>query len=384
MMNVKKITSYLLLCLLLISSLFVTPTLAQESIVNPIENSQTSLEGINIKDIDNYPEVKKALKEKGFEHLLESGKEKEAFLNEHLNLTQVETKSLYNDLNQNRLTENLTQVETESLYSDLNQDKLNKIAQKLGLEAPEKTQAMVEEFFLVKYQDTTMAAVSNVWYLTYVADNSGFKINILNVGTDKIDSILGSVKIYKLYNSTWEYAGIKSVSKFNVGTGLVDSWLINKMNVSDYFEYNIRVTEDGQTWSYNNISTKKYNYQRYNFATGPYNQISSLGGQRHHLISSSVLGSNGFNINTAPTIRMITNDHYQTPNWGNSTKSKTFRDKEAEYLKQKKYEELILFEVNALKTIPDPDGKYASLAAKYNNYIVLCAAAYYNYFGIPL
>ena len=363
MMNVKKITSYLLLCLLLISSLFVTPIHAQESIVNPIENSQNLLESINIKDINNYPNVKKALKEKGFEHLLVNGKEKEAFLNEHLNRAQLET---------------------ESLYSDLNQDKLNKVAQKLGLEVHEKEQAVIDEFFLVKYQDATMANTENVWFLQYVADSSGFKINILNVGQDKIDSIQGSVKIYKLNGTNWEYAGIKSVSKFNVGTGLVDSWQINKINVSDYFEYNIRVTEDGQTFSYDNINTKKYNYQRYNFAAAPYNQLDALGGQRHHLVASTVLGANGFNINTAPTIRMITTDHYQTPNWGNFEKSKAHRAKEDELLKQKKYEELIQMEVDALKTIPDPDGKYPSLASKYSTALAQCALLYYAYFGIPL
>ena len=42
------------------------------------------------------------------------------------------------DYSQNSLHENLTQLETKSLYSDLNQDKLNKVAQKLGLEVPEK------------------------------------------------------------------------------------------------------------------------------------------------------------------------------------------------------------------------------------------------------
>lgn len=363
-MNIRNISSYLLLCLLLISSLFVNPAFAQESIVNATENSTQKLEGIKIEDIDNYPEIKEIIKEKGFEHLLETGTEKEEFLYEHLNLAQVETVSMFNDLDQ---------------------DRLNKIADNLGLETPGKPQVIVEEFFLVKYPETDDLSIQNIWYLTYSADDTGFKINLLNIGFDRIDSITGYVALYRKNGTSWEDGGSKSINKTNVGNGTVDHWQVNKTAVSDYFEYSLRVTEDGQTWSYDNkTGNRKYLYQRYNFAAGPYGTMSASGGERHHLVSKDSLSAYRFNTNTAPAIRMMKDDHQKTPNWGSSIAANNFRAQEREFLRLGKYEELIKFETDAFKTISDPEEKFHSLAAKYNDYIVLCAYYYYDYFGIPL
>lgn len=362
-MNIKKITSFLLLSLLLISSLFVNPTFAQESIVNTIGNDNQKLEGIKIEDIDNYPDVKEIIKEKGFQHLLETGTEKDEFLYDHLNLAQPEAASMFEDLDQERLSE---------------------IAEKLGLQMPgeQKPEVIVDEFFLVKYKDNTREIVDNIWYLTYSADDYGFKIGLVNIGFDKIDSITGTVDMYKKSGRNWVFGGKKAVSKFQAGNGTVDTWNFSKSNVSDYFEYNLTVTEDGQTWTYSNKKDNKYQYQRYNFAFGPYSSMSASGGERHHLISQDALNKSGFNSNSAPALRMLAEDHAKTPNWGNSTASNTFREKEKTLLKQKKYEDLIQLEVDAFKNISDPEGKSKNLAVKYNDYLVLCAYSYYNYFGI--
>lgn len=143
------------------------------------------------------------------------------------------------------------------------------------------------------------------------------------------------------------------------------------------------VTEDGQTWVYSNSSgDRKYLHQRYNFAYGPYKSISASGGERHHLVAKNSLLSFGFNSDNAPALRMLVEDHAKTPNWGSSTISKIYREKEEEFLRQKKYEDLILFEVSEFRKISDPEGKYSNLATKYNDYLIYCAAQYYGYFGI--
>lgn len=112
--------------------------------------------------------------------------------------------------------------------------------------------------------------------------------------------------------------------------------------------------------------------------------MSASGGERHHFVSSNSLSLSGFNTSTAPAIRMMKDDHQKTPNWGSSTAAQNFRAQEREFLRQEKYEDLLKFETDALKNIDDPEGKFRSLAAKYNDYIVLCAYYYYGYFGIPL
>lgn len=359
-MKIKKITALLLMSLLLITSLFSNPTYAQESTVNTIGNDSQKFEGIEIEDIDNYPDVKEFIRENGFQHLLETGTEKDEFLNEQLNS-----------------------------FENLDQDRLSEIAEKLGLETPGKQNAdiILDEVFLVKYNDTDSVStqnISNIWYLTYSADDYGFKINLINIGFDKIDSITGSLAMYKKSGRSWVFGGSKAVSKLQVGNGTVDTWQFSKTNVSDYFEYNLTVTEDGQTWVYNNKTDNKYLYQRYNFAVGPYNSLTASGGERHHLVSNTSLTAYGFNANTAPSIRMLAEDHEKTPNWGSSSANIAFRAKEQELLKQKKYEELIKLEVDAFKSINDPEGKYSNLAAKYNDYLVVCAYYYYDYFGIPI
>lgn len=359
-MKIKKHISFLLLCLLLISSLFVNPAYAQVSI--DIGNDIQKLEGIKIEDIDNYPDVKEIIEEKGFQHLLETGTKKDEFLYKHLNLAQSES---------------------TSRFENLDQDRLSEIAKKLGLQMPGKPEVLIEEFFLVKYKETDSISIQNIWYLTYSADDYGFKINLVNIGFDKIDSITGNLTMYKNNGRNWDFGGSKAISKFQVGNGTVDTWQFSKTNVSDYFEYNLTVTEDGQTWVYSNKNNdNKYLYQRYNFAVGPYSSITASGGERHHFVSKDSLTAFGFNSNTAPSIRMLAEDHAKTPNWGSSTAAANFRAKEQDLLRQRKYEDLISLEVEAFKNISDPEGKYSNLAAKYNDYLVLCAYYYYGYFGI--
>ncbi|CAI8950009.1 Ricin B-type lectin domain-containing protein [Brevibacillus sp. IT-7CA2] len=355
-MNFKRVISFGLLCLLLVFG-SLTTALAQE-------NSSTFLENIKLEDIGNHSDIENFIREQGFEQLLESDSKKNAFVSEEFNLQELEKPVALRGLN-------------------ISEDKLDEIVEELGLGKPEPEKLNFEENLLIKrFKETN--TIANIWYLRYSTSDSAFSIDILNVGKDPIDSISGKLTKYNNKNGDWTFDNNTLFNVKSIGTGNVYRWIQNKDAVSDYFEYSITVTEDNTVWYYANSSgSNKYEWQRYNFDAGLYSEMQPLGGQRHHVVSAKALKDSGIsNTGNFPAIRMMYDDHQETPSWGNSHAAQRFKEQELEYLSNQDYKGLMRFEVDALKEVKDPENKFSSLAHKYNDYLVAAAVLVYEYFGV--
>jgi hypothetical protein len=352
-MNFKRVISFGLLCLLLVFGSSTT-TLAQE-------NSSTFLENIKLEDIGNHSDIEDYIREQGFEHLLSTGNEKYNFLSEQFDFTEMEKPLILREISDSDIEE---------------------IVNELGLKMPEPQEITIEENLLVERSPDN--AVSNVWYLAYSTTGSDFSVDILNVGRDKIDSISGTLIKYNKQRQDWRFDSHIRFDKKGVGTGNVFKWIQSKEAVSDYFEYDITVIEDGTTWIYKNkVGDNKFTWQRYNFDASAYSSMDALGGERHHIVAASSLEKAGFqNTGQFPAVRMMYDDHVKTPNWGNYSSSQRFRELEVSYMNDKDYMGLLKFEVNGLKGVNDPEGKYNNLADKYNDYIVAASYLALQFWGV--
>ncbi|PSJ66611.1 hypothetical protein C7J99_24975 [Brevibacillus brevis] len=266
---------------------------------------------------------------------------------------------------------------------DISESKLEEIASELGLEKPKPQKVKIEETILVKRNKDTMA-VANVWYLYYSVNDYAFFIDVINVGSDKLDSVVADIRKYNKKGKEWVVDANTSLRALQVGNGNVFQWKMDRNAVSDYFEYDIVVLEDGTVWNYDNKSGKtQFQWQRYYFDVGTYKRMQPLGGERHHIVSDKALTEAGFNdTDMFPAIRMMKQDHEYTPNWGNRTTSKEWRAKEIEYLMANDYKGLMRLEVDGLRAAEDPEGKFPNLAQKYNDYLVAGAVLVYEYFGV--
>lgn len=344
----------MLLCLLLVSSVFSNITIAQEEAPSLIEN-------IKLDEISEHPDVADYITEQGFEHLLSTGNEKYNFLSEQIDFTEMEKPLILREISDSDIQE---------------------IVNELGLKMPEPQEITIEENLLVERSPDN--AISNVWYLAYSTSGSDFSVDILNVGKDKIDSISGTLKKYNKQRKDWKFDNSIKFDKKSVGTGNVFKWIQSKDAVSDYFEYDITVVEDGTTWRYDNKSgNNKFTWQRYNFDARSYSSMDALGGERHHIVAASSLEKAGFkNTGQFPAVRMMYDDHVKTPNWGNYSSSQRFRDEEVRYMNAKDYMGLLKYEVDGLKGVSDPEGKYNNLADKYNDYIVAASYLALQFWGV--
>ncbi|TVX94066.1 hypothetical protein [Paenibacillus agilis] len=338
--------------------LIVLALLLSLSVINvgviSADSSTPTHEVIKAEDIDNHSDVKQFITDQG---------------------AWNEIKSLQENNELQSSTNNLDRVYESDLLSHLSKERIDTIINTYDLNAPNVLPN--NTIYIVEKSATS---VSNVWYLNYSTNQSGFIVSVVNVGSDAIDSISGSLKKYNKSDLNWVSAGSTSFSRTQINTGTVSTWVQPITAVSDYFEYNITVKEDASVWNYNN--TGQTNYQRYSFEVGNYNAIQALGGQRHHFVSQFALASNGYNSNTAPTIRMMTADHRLTPNWGSSHSAQNYRATESQLLKDKQYRPLLQMEVDAFKLLPDPEGKFPRLSDKYMDALVVALDRYERLFGL--
>lgn len=338
----KKKIIPIILVLLIIASNFAFAT------VLPNENQ---FETFKIEELENHKDVIEYFSENGYGNLLDKLAAKASYSNSSLLLDK--------------------QIKEE-------------IAMKYGLTVPDTQydDSIIDIYVLV--EKTGQVSISNAWVLQYIRNNDGFTVNALNVGLDGLDKISGDLELQKLNRETWSVADRDDFEKFNVRSGTVYTWSKPKTSssaVAENFGYEIRVTEDGFTYTYSNEDN--IDQFRYNFEVGAFSSIAPNGGERHHFVSSDSLGkAGGFSTNAAPCIRMIYRDHTMTPNYGNWTSSKLFRAEELRLLNLGQYEELLQMEVDAFEATPDPGGAYNTLADKYFNEVIEILHLYEQYFGI--
>lgn len=319
-----------------------------------------------MEQLDNHPDVKKYIQEQGYE----------ATASDFVNKSKLKKFNELMQLQQESSDEIIVDDATESYLSE-----------KYQLKKPDYTDIKSDVVVLVKKTETqssdnlsATAVIDNVWYLTYWTNPTSFQIDVLNIGDDPLDNILGTVYQKKLNSTTWTNGAQYTFSKYNISTGVVTTWYIVRENVKEAFEYNLTVKEDGSVWNYTNAG--EYNQVRFNFAAGPYSTITANGGERHHLVSQYALSTAGRNTNTAAAIRMTHFDHLKTPNYGSSAVTALFRAQEVTLLTQGNYEQLLQMEVNGFQGAIDPDGIYSTLADKYYDYLITALFLMEQYFGI--
>lgn len=343
MFNKNKILVFITLLCFILTIGVTSFASTNDNMFNTEIDNKHSLECFNVNSLNDYSDVKEYISNKGYNNITKKFASK---------------------------TDKLVDKKTEL-----------DIAQRYGLVNPNNDDLDSDTFVLVdrKIVDGNYA-IESVWYFRFYTKDTYFQIQVLNVGSDSLDVVSGTTKLYKLNRDTWNYATQRSFTKYNAYSGAVDTWYISKDAVKEKFEYNITVTEDGQKWYYNNIGVN--NKTRYNFVAGAYSTMTANGGDRHHFVSSNALGSAGFNTNTAPAIRMMYRDHLNTPSWGSSSSAIAYRAQELSLLNAGKYEELLQMEVDGFYAEADSEGIYSSLASKYYDEMIDVLYLLENYFGI--
>ncbi|WP_028545255.1 hypothetical protein [Paenibacillus taiwanensis] len=313
----------------------------------------TSHELIDAKEIDSHPDVKAFIIDKGYSQELQNG-----------NLSNIELAARFNI--QARAVEGLSA------------DRVNELVQKYNLDERQPVVMNYEQHFFVERDSQNL--VSNVWSLNYITSDAGITVSLINVGTDSIDSIAGTLKKYEISKATWSQTLTSSFNKTSVNSGIVHNWITPKNKVSDYFGYNITLKEDGSMYQYNLADRK---YQRYNFQCGIYKNMEPLGGERHHIVSKKALTDAGYNADTAAALRMIFRDHEKTPNWGNSAASKVYQAEELRLLKAKKFTELLTMEAASFRSLPDGEvpARFSNLEQKYYPELLVTLDIADRYFG---
>lgn len=364
-MNIKKIFTFLLLLILTINTLFSSTTLANTS-----ENTESELNSIKISEIDNYPELKKSLIDNGYYELIETSEARNLLLNDS---TKTQTYTFSPQPYKTLEPYEIIGVSKEDY------DNFNEL---FGY--PKKT--LIEEEFILYKQTKNMNTLSyNTWYIKYGINplTNAFQMTMYGLGTDPIDSVVEFVDVYALNSSTWTKRMTASVTKTNITNGLFYTLSPQPLSVAEYFNYHITLREDGSTWVYHNDpGTSNHTYwKRFHFAVGPFNQLDSFGGERHHVVSKAALVADNRNPDTAIAMRMTKKDHSLTYSHGNSYNAQNFRELELEFMQQKKYAQLIQLEMNSFKEISDPDG-FGTLYDKYYNALMVAYSQLRVYFGI--
>ncbi len=222
-------------------------------------------------------------------------------------------------------------------------------------------------------------AVVDLWYLYYTFSQSAFEIHLTGVmAGNTLDSIQGTLTKYRLNGNNWVEFGTRNVNITNASNGTIFTWLVSSQYVKEKIEYKLTVLDNGGVHYFNNIGEDSH--IRYNFVAGPYNAITPMGGDRHHFIPAASLRANGYDSGTAYAIRMVRLDHHKTGSYGSSS----YVSECTSLLANKEYLALMQHEVNDLKSIADPDGRYTNLQTKYYYEIVECALAYDKLFGSNL
>lgn len=351
-MSIKKI-GLLFTVFLLLLSLSVPVAQADELTTFVEQHSNNTLEIINVKDIDNYPDVKEYIRNHGFENNILTGNETNSYLVEKFGL-EVE-------------------------YTESTNPMAQALKKQHGLDRIEPRVYNVDQLLVIEREPKT-GLLTTAWSINYVTSDSGLNVTIVIIGANPITRIHGTIYKNENVNGKWNRAvASSSFNKQAVKTGLLHSWKTPKNKVSDSFTYTVTVENDGQRFVYNETEHK---YQRYNFAAGAYNSLEALGGERHHFVSRDALTKAKFNAQTAPSIRMMKDDHLLTPNWGRGALADAYRAKEGEFLKAQKYYELLNWELEEFGKLQDPERKFSSLKAKYAPELSVLIDYAFVYFGI--
>ncbi|MEE4561240.1 hypothetical protein [Paenibacillus polymyxa] len=342
------------------------------------QSNQYNYEFFQSEKIQEHQVVKEYIYQKGFEKYLKS---KDQLDEEIINLYNLETMASDTTPDESELGMNSNSVldDTYGEAPKVTSEKEAEIAKEYGLVKPETHIKEFDQHILVQ-RNKINNSIMNIWYINYICTNYGFTIMAINIGDDPLDVISGTLKKYNKNKDNWRVVATKKFNKTLVNTGKVFSWNNSRNAVSDYFEYDIVVSDNGSTFKYDNHD--KLNYKRYYFDANKYNILKALGGERHHFVSDNALTSEGFNAKVAPAVRMLYRDHLNTPSWGSRASSLEFRSKEQEFLKKKDFKELLRFEVSGLKEAADSEGDYKNLQEKYYDSLVTVLLLSEKYFGI--
>lgn len=258
-------------------------------------------------------------------------------------------------------------------------DYIEHLADKYDLQESVVDSSRSSTVVLVKRNEIT-GKTANVWSFTFSFSNTQVKVTMVNIGSDPIDSIKGTLTVYGLNGDTYKILDQDSVSCVQANTGVIHTWNINRAAVKERLIYTLIVVEDGVQVRHTNVdeSKEEIRFIRYYFDVGPYTSISALGGERHHFVSRACLESGGYNTNRAHAIRMTREDHKQT----GSNSNALYVAEEKALLAAGKYSELLQKEVEDFQEKEDPDGFYPNLQQKYNEQIWPCLAYYETLFGI--
>lgn len=341
------------------SLLVLTSIVGSNSHAVAAQDNKIVFESIDVEDLDKHPDVEQFIIENGFEEYVEEGKK-----------SYDELAELY---------------DLEGLYEPQSVEGMDpeteeRIRKKYNIPRPDPVVKEYDQQIIVQ-RNVSTNSIDGAIMFNLIVGNSGANLYLihLHAGIDPIDNITGTITKYNASGTRWREDDSKSFSKSNVRSGLLQSWSEGKNAVSDYFEFEVTITDAGVTY-YKDGGGKDQEYQRYNFQTGRYKDISALGGQRHHFISATPLRNAGFNPDYAPSIRMLTEDHYETPSYGRPGDS--HRKKEEELLKQQRYQALIDFNVEALRDAEDSEGYYDNLLEKYDTYVIEAAWLSEAYLGM--
>lgn len=343
----KKVTCALL-CALLLLSTYLPSAYAFDS--------GNSTEQLPLSDALEDPEIVNFLEETGEINQIYQ--------------EQAETRnSIYNEM---------AAYANESLDTEaITEERVAQLVEKYDLQLPGESASGVIDDMTLYIERNAKGSIIDVWALKYVVTDSSFTVRATMVDADNpLDKVSGEITLYQLNNTSWNKKTTKSFSKANVRNGVIYTWSVQKWAVKEKFEYNITVTDNGGTHRFNNKNEN--DYYRYNFAANSYTSLTANGGQRHHFVSKAALSENGYNTNTAYSIRMMTADHRNTGSYGSSTYVK----QESTLLKNRQYEDLLQKEVNDLKAKPDCDGIERNLQLKYHMEIITCLVHYEDLFGI--
>lgn len=216
-----------------------------------------------------------------------------------------------------------------------------------------------------------------IWALNYITTSVSFTVFCINLG-EPLTNVSGTITKYGLNRTTWVYKESKTFNKSNVGSGQLYTWTTPAYSVKEKFEYDIMVLGGVIPTRVTNVGEN--DKVRYNFGTGTYSTMASLGGEKHHFVSSAALTANDYNKWTAPAMRMIYADHRKTPSCGGGSASYIATEKSL--LSSKQYQKLLQFEVDGMKNTADTEGLYSNLQLKYYDEIIVMLFEYEKLFGM--
>ncbi|WP_035294731.1 hypothetical protein [Brevibacillus thermoruber] len=346
---------------ILLSLLLITIFFGISSNVNASAQDQKFVfEEIDIEDLDKHPDVKQKIIEDGFGDYIKKEK------------SYREMSKLYD----------LSELESNYLkkIKGVPAKEVERIIKQYNLPNPEVYVKEDSQVLLVKRNIETNSIDGVIAFNLLVSDEGATLTLVhLDLGVDPVDSVTGEIRKYNANGTKWELADTKKISKRNVDSGTLVTWSEDIDAVSDYFEYELIVVDNGVSYHYKGGGKKK-TWQRYNFEVDRYKDLDALGGHRHHFVSATPLQNVGFNSNYAPAIRMLVKDHQNTPSYGGGGIS--HRNQEEKYLREQRYSAVLDFNVQGFRNADDSEGYYSSLLTKYYSAVVEALYMYEAYFDM--